>query len=111
MQKQPDPLEHTRYGEGNHPSTNEVPIPEHLVKPLVITNVKDEHDFTPPYKDHRPPKVFDPEIHLQKKKDDKKKDAPKPAEKKAPAQLSQHKDDAKPKVEVKAKEEPQAQAT
>ena len=55
---QPDPLEHTRYGEGNHPSTNEKPIPDVFVKPLVITNVKDEHDFTPPYKDHRPPREY-----------------------------------------------------
>lgn len=42
---QPDPLEHTRYGEGNHPSSNENPIPKHLVKPLTPTNQKDEHDI------------------------------------------------------------------
>jgi hypothetical protein len=52
--KRIDPLEHTRYGEGNHPSTNEEPVPVPLTKPLTMTNVKDEHDFTPPYKDHRP---------------------------------------------------------
>ena len=63
-QKQPDPLEHTRYGEGNHPSTNEKPIPDVFVKPLVITNVKDEHDFTPPYKDHRPPRVYKPGMEI-----------------------------------------------
>jgi hypothetical protein len=34
----------------------------------VITNVKDEHDFTPPYKDHRPETVFNPDIHLAAKK-------------------------------------------
>ena len=56
--KQPDYLEHTRYGEGNHPSTNEKPIPENLVSPLVITNSKDEHDFKMPYKDFRPPRVY-----------------------------------------------------
>lgn len=45
-----DPLEHTRYGEGNHPSTNEMPIPNPLYKPLVITNAKDKHDFKMPFK-------------------------------------------------------------
>jgi len=62
--KQPDYLEHTRYGEGNHPSTNEKPIPEHFVKPLVITNIKDEHDFKMPYKDHRPPRVYTPGMEI-----------------------------------------------
>jgi hypothetical protein len=57
-------LEHTRYGEGNHPSTNENPVPAPMTKPLVITNVKDEHDFTPPYKTFVPKKIFNPEIHL-----------------------------------------------
>ena len=68
-----DPLEHTRYGEGNSPSSHEKPIPDVFSKPLVITNVKDQHDFTPPYKDHRPAKVFNPEIHLaaEKGKDQK----------------------------------------
>jgi len=66
----------------------------------VITNVKDEHDFTPPYKDHRPPKVFNPHVHLEAKKTEQKKEVAKPAEKKEPAQLSQH------KATVKAKEEP-----
>jgi hypothetical protein len=69
-------LEHTKYGEGNKPSTNEEPVPVPLTKPLVITNVKDEHDYTMPYKDHRPPKVFDPNIHLEAKKEGKK-EAPK----------------------------------
>jgi hypothetical protein len=36
--EQPDYLEHTRYGEGNHPSSNENPIPKNLVKPLTPTN-------------------------------------------------------------------------
>jgi len=57
-------LEHTRYGEGNHPSTNEEPVPVPLTKPLVITNCKDEHDFTPPYKDHRPPRVYKPGMEI-----------------------------------------------
>jgi hypothetical protein len=63
-QKQPDYLEHTRYGEGNHPSTNEKPIPDHFVQPLVITNGKDEHDFKMPYKDMRPPKVYVPGMDI-----------------------------------------------
>ena len=81
VQQRPDPLEHTRYGEGNTPSSHDLPIPNKLEKPLVITNVKDEHDFTPPYKDHRPPKVFDREIHLASKslaqhKDEEEKEGP-----------------------------------
>ena len=52
-EKKIDPLEHTRYGEGNHPTTNESPLGRGLplTKPLTITNCKDEHDYTPPYPD------------------------------------------------------------
>ena len=46
--KKYDPLEHTRYGEGNTPSTNDMPIPNPLKTPLTITNSKDEHDFKIP---------------------------------------------------------------
>lgn len=46
--KRHDPLEHTRYGEGNSPSTNENPVPVPLTQPLTITNQKDEHDFKMP---------------------------------------------------------------
>jgi hypothetical protein len=34
------------------------------VKPLVITNIKDEHDFKMPYKDHRPPRVYVPGMDI-----------------------------------------------
>lgn len=36
--KRHDPLEHTRYGEGNTPSTNDTPVSAPLTKPLVVTN-------------------------------------------------------------------------
>lgn len=49
-QKRIDPLEYTRYGEGNHPSTNEEPVPAPLTQPLTFTNIKDEHDIMPYYK-------------------------------------------------------------
>ena len=38
-----------------------------MTKPLVITNVKDEHDFTMPYKDFRTKPKFDRNIHLVSK--------------------------------------------
>jgi hypothetical protein len=30
----------------------------------VITNIKDEHDFKMPYKDHRPPRVYVPGMDI-----------------------------------------------
>jgi hypothetical protein len=43
--KKKDPLEHTRYGEGNKPSTNDMPVPNPLKTPLTSTNATDSHDF------------------------------------------------------------------
>lgn len=44
-----DPLEHTRYGEGNTPSSHDLPVPNPLTTPLTATNAKDEHDFKIPH--------------------------------------------------------------
>lgn len=33
-----------------------MPVP--LTKPLTMNNIKDEHDFVPPYKDHTPKPVY-----------------------------------------------------
>ena len=64
---QPDPLEHTRYGEGNHPSSNENPIPKHLVKPLTPTNQKDEHDINDIYNTPIPKRVYVPGMDILEK--------------------------------------------